>query len=102
MVSCHGASWGAQHGHVWLLADRICFGRSAVESFIDRRDVMVELVHVTALDHRGQGKLWLVQADAKVELGGLRLRDQFAREICHCIAAMGLAPPQLLREGEVM
>jgi hypothetical protein len=52
-IAVHGGTFLQQHGFVYLSDEHICFGGSAVKSFFEKKDLIIALKNVAAIDKTG-------------------------------------------------
>ena len=101
-TAVHGCTLGTTHGFLYLSADHICFGGSAVKSFYDQaRDVVLAVGEVAALDKTGKTHLRVRMRDGTAhDFAGLRHRKLLAVQICTAAARLGAPRIDILREGQ--
>ena len=101
-IAVHGATFLGQHGFVYLADEHICFGGSAVKSFYEKKDLVLPLKQVSAIDKTGsKSHVKLLLKDGTVhELSGLKHRKVFAVQVRSASARLGTAI-DILRDGKM-
>ncbi len=96
----HGCSHAGTHGFLYLSAEHVCFGGSAVKSFFDQRDVVIGLTQIAALDKTGKTHVRVMTKDGAVhEFASFRHRKELCTQIRQAAAKLGGVRIEILREG---